>query len=515
MKSLKKLIYCLFLFKLLSLTFVTASQDELASVDFYSPKVLIRGLDNIPLMRFNLWMSSGNEALGEFKADVNLSFSSATSQLENAKLIHVDSTQVLASGGSASGNIISANVIFTGLNFPLSTGNNVFELQVDSTFSALAPILSVDIDSADLLLVGGNHISGNTITTGNVYLSPARSQLSIGDTHLCFIHNSELYSAGNNSFGQMGIGVTSSTTALQVGSASDWRQVSSGAFHNLALNSSGNLFAWGHNSYGQVGNGSSGNVGSLYGITGIGNVVRIETGAYTSYALNDSGQLYAWGRNEFGQLGDGTTIDRMSPVLVNLPSVGPIEDFSAGSDHFLLKSGGNLFAYGSNGFGQAALSNQILYSTVASPVVFNGNIIQLSAGGFHSLALLENGDVKAWGRNDYGQLGSSNLQNQYMPVSANIINITAIDAGYLHSLYYESGKIHSSGDHRVGQLGQGSSIGLMNPMPTQVGVSNAYSDFAAGSYASMSSSSIFIELWGKLIQTNDVPNLFWQIQSPR
>ncbi len=41
--------------------------------------------------------------------------------------------------------------------------------------------------------------------------------------------------------------------------------------------------------------------------------------------------------------------------------------------------------------------------------------MQISAGAFHTCAVLDDGTVKCWGYNDYGQLGIGSTTNTYTP----------------------------------------------------------------------------------------------------
>ena len=71
----------------------------------------------------------------------------------------------------------------------------------------------------------------------------------------------------------------------------------------------GKLFSWGDNTYGQLGIGSQ--VTTFTGrpteVTSLRSVplVRIACGGWHSFALTISGSVFGWGKNDFGQLGLG------------------------------------------------------------------------------------------------------------------------------------------------------------------------------------------------------------------
>lgn len=64
--------------------------------------------------------------------------------------------------------------------------------------------------------------------------------------------------------------------------------------------------------------------------------------------------------------------------------------------------------------------------------------------------------LKAWGRNDFGQTANGNLTNQPQPVAVEISNVTDIGGGYYHTLFLRAdGTISASGFNLYGQLGDG------------------------------------------------------------
>jgi len=51
-------------------------------------------------------------------------------------------------------------------------------------------------------------------------------------------------------------------------------------------------------------------------VQGLDNVKLIAVGAFHNLALQEDGTLWAWGNNEYGQLGTGDTQPRSQPVPV-------------------------------------------------------------------------------------------------------------------------------------------------------------------------------------------------------
>lgn len=262
----------------------------------------------------------------------------------------------------------------------------------------------------------------------------------------------------------------------------------SGIAHTLALLTDGTVMAWGGNGLGQLGNGTTTNVLAPVAISSLAMpVASLAAGGTHSVALYANGTLAAWGDNSNGQLGDGTVVSRMLPVQV-LNLEGPVISVAAGAAHTLaLLADGTVMAWGGNGSGQlgdGTTSNRMLPVRVSG---LNGPAIAIAAGSSHSLALMADGSVMAWGYNSFGQLGDGTTATRVLPVQ--VIDLgglaLAIAAGGSHSLaLLADGTVRAWGYNGQGQLGNGTIISASRPVsPTQLG--NGVVAIAAGNHHSL------------------------------
>src|SRR5436190_529197 len=109
---------------------------------------------------------------------------------------------------------------------------------------------------------------------------------------------------------------------------------------------------------------------------------------------------------------------------------------SAGASHGLaVRSDGTVWAWGDNSAGQLGQTNTVTYSPFPMRIATITNAVSVAAGNYHSLALLKDGRVFAWGKNDQGQLGNATTKSTSDPVQVtNLTNAVAVAANELHSM---------------------------------------------------------------------------------
>jgi len=97
------------------------------------------------------------------------------------------------------------------------------------------------------------------------------------------------------------------------------------------------------------------------------------------------------------------------------------------------------------------------------------NIVAISSGGSHVLALRNDGTVWAWGVNANGQLGDGSITQRNFPVQVmNLTNVIAISGGPAYSLAARSdGTVWAWGLNSSYQLGDGTVTQRNEPVRVQ------------------------------------------------
>jgi alpha-tubulin suppressor-like RCC1 family protein len=123
--------------------------------------------------------------------------------------------------------------------------------------------------------------------------------------------------------------------------------------------------------------------------------------------------------------------------------------------------------------------------------------VQVSAGGFHTCAVLSTGGIDCWGFNKYGQLGNGTTTTSTIPVAVSgVSDATAVASGERFTCaVLATGGVDCWGNNTAGQLGDGTTEGSLTPMPVS-GISDATVISAGYNSACALLSSGAIDCWG-------------------
>lgn len=206
-------------------------------------------------------------------------------------------------------------------------------------------------------------------------------------------------------------------------------------------------------------------------------------------------RAYGWGENSHGQAGIGSN----EPIVASptpISSLSFVTAVAAGTRHSLgLLADGTVEAWGVNSRGQLGYEGAGSNTPVA--VAPLGRATAIAAGTNHSVALLSNGTVTDWGDDENGQLGDGHTAEAEPPVAvAGLSGVTAIAAGAEHTLALLSdGTVMAWGNNELGQLGTGNTKSSSTPVAVN-GLSGVTAIAADRNYSMALLSDGTVMTWG-------------------
>lgn len=204
---------------------------------------------------------------------------------------------------------------------------------------------------------------------------------------------------------------------------------SAGGSHTCVLLEDGSVKCWGENYHGQLGQNDEIvrgkdklTMGDFLPAVPLGEfeAVSVESGGAFNCALADGGDVKCWGRNEYGQLGLGDNVTRGGPLTeddmgTNLPVVdlgtglAAEEIFLGGMHACALLADGGLKCWGRNDKGQLGLNDTLSRGDGVGEMGDNLPFVELgegvvvssvALGEAHTCAIIGDGDVKCWGEKE-------------------------------------------------------------------------------------------------------------------
>ncbi|MDC9701534.1 MAG: hypothetical protein PSN37_04850 [Alphaproteobacteria bacterium] len=307
-----------------------------------------------------------------------------------------------------------------------------------------------------------------------------------GCENFCRMSDRSIYSWGRNSSGCLGHGHTSPVFLPTKVEALEGKSISNIYFgqgnsslrqHVLFLSEDGLVYATGNNESGQL---------------GVGYDVLIKTplclskknwfcifsigtqGKSRSFGIDFEGALWGWGDNSDYALGTGRGRKKYYlPTKIDLPlscfSVSSGIDYDRGIlvGHTLaLLSDGSVFGWGRNQSGELGFKSSI-YERIPKLISSLGddNFLVFAWGSLSasSLVLKKDRTLRVFGSNQSGHLGIGSMTSTFSPMKPNINEtspikqILPIGTSLHRSLFllFENGKLFASGYNKSGTLGLG------------------------------------------------------------
>ncbi|NXN73042.1 RPGR regulator, partial [Himantopus himantopus] len=291
--------------------------------------------------------------------------------------------------------------------------------------------------------------------------------ISCGDEHTAIVTgNGKLYMFGSNNWGQLGLGsktTVSKPTCVKALKPEKTKLAVCGRNHTLVYTEKGNVYAAGGNSEGQLGLGDTEERTTFHLISFFTNqhkIKQLAAGSYTSAAVTEDGQLFVWGDNSEGQIGLADKACVTVPCQVDVGK--PVSSISCGYYHSALVTGdGELYTFGEPENGKLGLlPEQLKNNRVPQPVLgIMEKVNKVACGGEHTVVLTET-DVYTFGLGQYGQLGHGTfIFETSVPKSVKHLRrhkICNITCGENHTaVIAENGLMFTFGDGRHGKLGLG------------------------------------------------------------
>ncbi|XP_051134913.1 uncharacterized protein LOC127254077 [Andrographis paniculata] len=153
-------------------------------------------------------------------------------------------------------------------------------------------------------------------------------------------------------------------------------------------------------------------------------VCRIAAGHYHSLAVTSQGHVWAWGRNNESQLGRREISQRESwskPQRVEgLDTVMVRDAFASGVASAAVGDDGSLWVWGKSKRGQLGLGQNITEAVLPARVeaLVGHEIVKVSLGWGHTLALTKSGKLFGWGYYADGRLGKISTLLEASPLDS-------------------------------------------------------------------------------------------------
>jgi alpha-tubulin suppressor-like RCC1 family protein len=225
-----------------------------------------------------------------------------------------------------------------------------------------------------------------TVTNGTNW-----KQVASGAYHTAGIKkDGTLWMWGSNYCGQLGddTTITVSSPIQTICGGTNWKQVSCGYCHTAAIKNDGTLWMWGSNYFGELGIDNTAFQSSpVQTICGGTNWKQVSCGDFHTVALKNDGTLWLWGKNAYGELGDETTIDKSSPIQTITGGTSWKQCSGGQHNTAAIKNDGTLWVWGFNVNGELGCNDTTNRSSPIQTIMADNNWLSVSAGTVHMFGI--------------------------------------------------------------------------------------------------------------------------------
>ena len=296
--------------------------------------------------------------------------------------------------------------------------------------------------------------------------------------------NGELYSWGDGSDGQLGLGaVRHQQWPARAGGPEKFgnqrvRLAAAGNRHLAVVAEDGEVYTCGSGSCGQLGLGDEQPRRRLTRVPqevfAGSRVVLVACGGAHTMAVTAAGHAWTCGSNGNGQLGVGDETDREVFTQVDDGQLrgARIVMAACGARHSVVVSAeGRVWTFGDGAYGCQGLNDgqdnlllrtrdRLVPTLLTAEVFEHSKIVTVAAGGFHTMAVDKSGRLWTWGAGFSGQLGLGDTSNRMVPtvVGAEEVfggsKVRTVACGHDHTLVVtEVGELWAWGRGSHGRLG--------------------------------------------------------------
>lgn len=236
----------------------------------------------------------------------------------------------------------------------------------------------------------------------------------------------------------------------------------------------------------------------------------VAAGGLHTCALGTDHRTYCWGARNVHQLGGAAgdpCVDHLCTRPVRLPDTPPYSELAAGFDHTCGLEGGQISCWGFNRWGQLGDDGVVVTpcpfqtftqcSAIPQAVAIGHAMAAVSTANLYTCALTTDGTAFCWGRNDFGRLGTGDVEDRGRPVTvATASRFRAISAGYDHTCAVTlDGGAMCWGRGGSGQLGTDGTSETLVPV-TVAGADDLVDVGAGGTHTCALDGAGAVSCWG-------------------